>query len=384
MIVLAASPHLKSMEATMARSKKIRYAVVGIGHIAQAAVLPAFAHARKNSMLTAIVSDDPLKRDEISKMYSLEHAYSMDEYDRCLRSGNIDAVYIALPNSQHCEYSVRAAEAGIHVLCEKPMAVTEDECEKMIHAADSSGVKLIIAYRLHFEEANLKAVEIAQSGRLGDLKLFNSVFNMQVRQGDIRVDGDLGGGTVYDIGVYCINAARYLFRMEPVEVTALTANTGDPRFLEVDEATGAILRFPGDRLATFVCSFGAAEVASYQIVGTQGDLRVDPAYGYAGRLKHHLTVEGKTSTKTFARRDQFAPELLYFSDCIINDRRPEPSGEEGLADVRIIRAIYESARRHRPIQLPATLSKARPDSSQEEYRPPVSEPELVHTEPPSQ
>jgi predicted dehydrogenase len=367
----------------MARTKKIRYAVIGIGHIAQAAVLPAFSHARKNSVLTAIVSDDPVKRDEISKMYSLEHAYSMNDYEECLRSGNIDAVYIALPNSQHCEYTVRAAEAGIHILCEKPMAVTEDECEKMIHAADSSGVKLMIAYRLHFEEANLKAIEIAQSGQLGDLKLFNSVFNMQVQPGDIRVDRELGGGTVYDIGVYCINAARYLFRSEPVEVTALTANTGDPRFLEVDEATGAVLRFPGDRLATFVCSFGAADVSAYQIVGTKGDLRLDPAYGYQGRLKHQLTIDGKTSTKTFGRRDQFAPELLYFSECIINGRRPEPSGEEGLADVRIIRAIYESARSHRPVRLQATLSKPRPDLSQEQYQPPVSEPELVHTEPPS-
>ena len=107
----------------------------------------------------------------------------MDQYDECLQSGHVDAVYIALPNSQHCEYTVRAAEAGIHVLCEKPMAVTEEECEKMIDAANSSGVKLMVAYRLHFEEANLKAVEIAQSGQLGDLKLFNSVFNMQAETG---------------------------------------------------------------------------------------------------------------------------------------------------------------------------------------------------------
>jgi predicted dehydrogenase len=369
---------------TMARSKKIRYAVVGIGHIAQAAVLPAFANARKNSVLTAIVSDDPVKRDEIGKQYGLEHAYSMDQYDECLRSGHIDAVYIALPNNQHCEYTVRAAEAGIHVLCEKPMAVTKEECEKMIHAAESSGVKLMVAYRLHFEEANLKAIEIAQSGQLGDLKLFNSVFNMQVRPGDIRVDRELGGGPIYDIGVYCINAARYLLRSEPMEVTAFHANTGDPRFQEVEEATGAVLRFPGDRLATFVCSFGAADVSSYQIVGTEGDLRVDPAYGYQGRLKHHLTIGEKTSTKTFSKRDQFAPELLYFSDCILNGTQPEPSGHEGLADVRVIQAIYRSAETKRSVLLDATLSKPRPDMSQEEYRPPVSEPELVHTESPSQ
>ncbi len=139
---------------------KIRYAVVGLGYIAQIAVLPAFAHAGKNSELTALVSDDPLKLKRLGRKYNVTSTYSYDQYDACLKSGEIDAVYIALPNNMHREYTERAARAGVHVLCEKPMAVTVRECEAMIEATEQNRVKLMIAYRLHFEEANLKAAEI--------------------------------------------------------------------------------------------------------------------------------------------------------------------------------------------------------------------------------
>jgi glucose-fructose oxidoreductase len=372
---------MKSKAKTNSSQRKLRYAVVGLGHIAQVAVLPAFAHAGQNSELAALVSDDATKRRELGQQYQVK-TYSYDEYDDCLRSGQIDAVYIALPNHLHCEYTVRAAEAGVHVLCEKPMAVTEEECEQMIHAARASDVRLMIAYRLHFEQCNLKAVEIARSGQLGELRIFNSVFNMQVKPGDIRVQGDMGGGTLYDIGVYCINAARYLFQDEPEEVIAFSANGGDPRFREVDEMTSAVLRFPGERLASFTTSFGAADVGEYRIVGTKGDLRVEPAYSYAEKLVHHLTVGGKTTRQTFAMRDQFAPELIYFSDCVLQRREPEPSGEEGLADIRIVRALYQSAMSRQPVMLPELEKRRRPTMEQEIRRPAVSKPELVHAESP--
>src|SRR5689334_25188696 len=118
------------------RETPVRYAVVGLGHIAQVAVLPAFAHAKRNSMLTALVSGDPQKLKQLSRRYEVPYCYSYRQYDQCLREGRIDAVYIALPNSLHCDYAARAADAGIHVLCEKPMAVTEQECRRMIQAAD--------------------------------------------------------------------------------------------------------------------------------------------------------------------------------------------------------------------------------------------------------
>ena len=261
---------------------KIRYAVVGLGHLAQVAVLPAFAHA-KNSELAALVSSDPEKLTKLGRRYRVKARYSYDQYEECLEKGQIDAVYIALPNHLHREYAERAARAGVHVLVEKPMAVTEEDCQSMIEVAEENKVKLMVAYRLHFEEANLRAIDLVQSGKLGDPRLFDSVFTMQVKEGDIRLGPrELGGGTLYDIGIYCINAVRNIFGAEPMEVTAFSSNNGDPRFQQCEEMTSAILRFPGrERLASFTCSFGAADVSSYRVVGTEGHLIMDPAYEYA-------------------------------------------------------------------------------------------------------
>ena len=364
-------------------SRKIRYAVVGLGRFAQAAALPSFDHA-ENSELVAIVSDDPTKRDEIGKQYNIQHTYSYDQYEDCLNSGEVDAVYIALPNHLHREYTVRAANAGIHILCEKPMAVTVDECEAMIQAAKDNHVKLMIAYRLHLEEANLQAVEIVQSGKLGEPRIFNSVFTQQTVAGNVRLEKDKGGGTLDDVGVYCINAARYLFQDEPIEVVATSANNGEKRFSEVDEMTSAILRFPGDRLAAFTVSFGGGRVSNYQVVGTKGDLRVDPAYGTQGEIKHTLTIDGEKQERSFASHDQIAAELVYFSDCILQNKEPEPSGQEGLIDVQIIRALYHSIETGSFVKLDTPDRQQRPTAEQTIERPPVQEqPELVHAADPS-
>src|SRR5438552_7658719 len=242
------------------RSKTIRYAVVGLGHIAQNAVLPAFAHARRNSRLAALVSDDPVKLKTLARRYRVKATYSYAQYKECLQ--HVDAVYIALPNSMHAEYTIQAANAGVHVLCEKPMAVTVDECQRMIDACREAGVKLMIAYRLHFEQINLTAIDLVRRGRIGEPKFFNSSFSMQVRPGDIRTRTETGGGTLYDIGVYCINAARYLFRAEPKEVIAISVNSAPDKLPEIDESTGGLLRFDRERIAAFVTSFNAADVAS--------------------------------------------------------------------------------------------------------------------------
>src|SRR6266850_2503007 len=231
--------------------KHIRYAVVGLGHIAQTAVLPAFQHASKNSKLVALFSNDATKRKELARKYHVPVVGSYKEYDAFLRSGEIDAVFIAEPNSLHRDFAIRAARAGLHVLCEKPLAVTEEDCRKMMQACQQHQVKLMTAYRLHFEKANLEAIQIVQSGKLGEPRYFNSTFSMQVKPGNIRLRKKMGGGTLYDIGIYCINAARYLFRAEPVEVFAFSAKNDDERFREVDEMTTAVLRFPDERLANF-------------------------------------------------------------------------------------------------------------------------------------
>jgi predicted dehydrogenase len=230
----------------------------------------------------------------------------------------------------HAEYTVRAANAGVHVLCEKPMAVTVDDCQRVIDARDEANVKLMIAYRLHFEQINLTAIDLVRRGRIGEPKLFNSSFSMQLRPGDIRTRTETGGGTLYDIGVYCISAARYLFRSEPKKVMAISVNSAPGKPPEIDESTGALLRFERERVAAFVTSFNAADVASYRIVGTKGQLHVDPAYEYAEGLAYELTVNGK------------------------------------------------------PIEVPPYRPTKRPSGQQRIDRPPVKKPELVETRSPTE
>jgi len=364
-------------------NNKIRYAVVGLGHLAQVAVLPAFRRAR-NSELTAIVSGDAEKLSKLSRKYGVEHAFSYDQYSSALSL--VDAVYLVLPNHLHKDYAVRAAKAGVHVLCEKPMAVTADECDSMIAAASENSVKLMVAYRLHFERANLEAVRLASRGKLGELRFFASEFAQQVGEGNIRVKepSGRGGGSLYDMGIYCINAARYLFQSEPQSVFALSANNGDKRFKQVEEMLSVVMRFPKERLATFTCSFGAADISRYVLSGTKGSLTADPAYDYSIGLKHQITIGNKTMVKRFPKRDQFAAELIYFSDCIRRDKQPEPSGLEGLADVMIIEAIYESIRTGKSVDIPGIPEKSRPTSGQEIQRPPHSEPKTVKAHAPSE
>jgi glucose-fructose oxidoreductase len=350
-----------------------------LGHIAQAAVLPAFAHAGENSELAALVSGDPVKLRALGRRYGVKALCSYDRFDALLMSGDVDAVYLCVPNSEHRAFAERAAGAGVHVLCEKPLASSEEDCRAIIAAAQRGGARLMTAYRLHFEDANMEAVEIARSGRIGEVRLFSSVFSMQVRPGDVRLERSLGGGAVWDLGVYCVNAARYLFQAEPTEVSAFSTGgaDSDARFKEVDEMTAAVLRFPGGRLATFSASFGGSDVSSYRIVGTRGDLLCEPAFEYAGELRHVLTIGGKSRERTFPARDQFAPELVYFSDCVLNRLEPEPSGFEGLADARVVEAIYRSAREGRPIELEPFERARRPGAALEIRRPPIKEPPLV-------
>ncbi len=362
-----------------ADKRKIRYAVVGLGHITQAAVLPAFDNA-DNCELVALVSGDDDKLSELGDKYNIEHCIKYDDYQDFLKEGHVDAAYIAVPNHLHCDYTVTTAEAGVHVLCEKPMAVTVEECQRMIEVCDDNDVKLMIAYRLHFEAGNLEAIQIAQRGELGDLRFFDATFSQDVKEGDIRL-GPIGkgGGTIYDMGVYCINAARYLFRAEPYEVMAWSESSDDPRFSEADEMTSVILRFPGHRLASFTTSFGAANTDMFRLVGSKGELEMEPAFTYASHISYKVTLDGGTRGHTFKKRDQFGPELIYFADCILQDKHPEADGAEGMADVQIVQAIYEAAERGEPVQIEGVEEQIRPERAQEITRPGFEKPEEVKT-----
>jgi len=334
-----------------AQPRQIRYAVVGLGHLAQVAILPAFANTTK-SKLTALVSGDARKLAGLGDKYGVQGRYTYEQYEKCLADG-VDAVYLVLPNHLHKEYTVRAAKAGVHVLCEKPLAVTEAECEEMIRAAEENKVRLMVAYRLHLEESTLQAMDAVQGGSLGEVRIFSSDFTQQVSENNVRVTMPVGegGGPVYDMGVYCINAARNFFRSEPIRIFAVSANHEGPRFGKTEEMVSAVMHFPGERLATFTCSFGAADVDHYSLIGAGAALTASPGYGYSSAHKHLLISNGTTEVRHFPKVDQFATQLDYFSDCVLHGKQPGPSGAEGLADVRVIEAIYQSIRSGKVVSL---------------------------------
>ena len=371
------------MKGSLVLMKKVRYAVVGMGHISQVAVLPAFCHVRANSQLSALVSGSRAKLSKLSATYGVDHVYEYDRYEECLESGLVDAVYLALPNRHHKRYAIPALRKGIHVLCEKPLGLTTADCAAMIRAAEEGGTKLMVAYRLHFDQANLNLISLAQSGRLGDLRIVHSLFTQQVRKGDTRLDPRIGGGPLPDIGLYCINAARYVFQAEPYEVLAMRLKSKDPRFRRVEEMNGALLRFPGDRLASFVCSFGASDRADLDVVGTKGSVRLESAYEYSVGMKQITRIGGRTKTQRYPVHDQFAPQLQYFSNCILRDQEPEPSGYEGMIDVAIIESLQQSARTGQPVRVKVASKRTRPSLKQAMRIPRTRVPLQIHVTSPT-
>ena len=351
------------------------------GWFGQSAVLPAFANAKENSELAAIVSSDVEKRAVLSADYGVP-AYSLEEYEDVLASGAVDAVYIVSPNSVHKDEAVLAARHGIHVLCEKPLADTAAAADEIVATCVSAGVMLMTAYRLHFEKGNRHAIELIRKGAIGDPRVMIANFTQQVDPDNSRLDANLGGHPLLDVGLYCINAARYIFRDEPTEVTSFIATGADPKFRKVPEMVSAVMRFPGERLATFVCGFGEAKTSAYQVLGTNGDLRMDPAFTHTGKRRLTITANDRTKEIDFPESDQIGPEIVYFSDCVLKGRRPEPDGREGRIDLWIIEAIKLSAFKGMAVPLQPVLRNSRPDKSQFLAKPPRPKPELVNAAPP--
>jgi glucose-fructose oxidoreductase len=377
------------MEFRMIRNPQndvVRFAVVGLGWIAQEDVLPAFTLSGRHFELAALVSGDQKKREELGQKYGIKKVLGYEGYDDLLAGSDIDAVYIALPNRMHADFAIRAAKAGVHVLCEKPMAVTEEECQQMIAAAEASGVKLMIAYRLHFEEANMAAVEVVKSGKIGEPRFFSCAFSQQVKEGNIRLERREGYGPVMDMGVYPINAARYLFRSEPVSVLATSQSlAGDARWNEVPEMTSVTMRFPGERLAQFIVSFNGESVGSYTVVGTKGAVKLEPGFSYASRIEMTVTVEGKEEKKSFRRSQQFGAEIEYFAKAILEGTAIEPDGLEGLADMRVVNAIAASAEAGgKVVEIEPVGKTLRPGADQVIHMRPKQEEGLVDAKPPEE
>ena len=320
----------------------IRYAVVGAGWIAQEAFLPAIAQS-DSARVTAIVSGNADKARKLAQFYNIEQAVDYDGFDALVQSNLIDAVYISVPNPMHADFAIRAAKAGKHVMVEKPIATTLADAQAMIEAARQARVLLMTSYRLHHEAGTVAALEAIRQGCIGDPRYFSAAFSFQAQPGNHRLSERHWGGPLQDIGIYCINAARHVFAAEPIEAIAMASRPADdPRFEEIDATLAVTLRFPGGRLAQFSCSFGAADLDMYRVVGSDGDLLMEPGFRFETSTRLRLSTREGSDTVTFQHTDHFGGQIAYFSDCILNGTPVEPDGEEGLADLRALLAIEQA------------------------------------------
>jgi predicted dehydrogenase len=338
--------------------RKVGWAIVGLGKLALEEIMPAFREA-KLSEPVALVSGHPEKARKVAEVYGIDpkNIYDYQNYDRIAANNRIDVIYIVLPNSMHAEYTIRGFKAGKHVLCEKPLAVSVEEGNQMVAAAKQANKKLMTAYRLHYEPFNQKVMELCRQQKIGKIKTFSASNCQDVKAPNIRLSKPLGGGPVGDVGVYCINAARYVTNEEPIEVTAFAHQPqDDPRFREVAESVTFTLRYPSGVLAHCECGFGSARSERYRVVGDKGFIEMDPAFGYRGqRLFWKESGEDQSDDRKSELRlqpvNQFASEMDHFSECVLTNKTPRTPGEMGVADMRIIAAIHEAMRNSKIVSM---------------------------------
>jgi predicted dehydrogenase len=358
--------------------KNVRYAIVGLGDIAQEAMLPGVDHTG-NSTVTAFVTSDPAKARAVGERYNVANIYRYEEFETAIQSGTFDAIYIATPNWRHAEFAIPALKAGIHVLAEKPLEVSTEKCGQILNAGQHSSAKLMVAYRLHFEPATLDLIERIRSGELGEVHLFTSVFSQMVDPKNHRAqNGDLAG-PVLDMGPYPVNAARYLFSDEPAEVvSAIGTRHPGSELGDLDDTVAVTLRFPNNRIAQFTVSYYGNGIDSFSVVGTKGNAVMSPCYMYGVPLEQQITIGQKEKERSFKNTDHFGGEMKYFSECILNGTDPEPDGEEGYADVRVLEGILRALKTGRSELLPPFERKRRIDpSAQRQTLSAKRSPELV-------
>src|SRR3984957_15958250 len=304
-----------------APGKKTGWAVVGLGYLAINEILAAFAKCEK-SRVVALVSGHPDKANKLALRYGVnpKNIYNYQNYDSIRDNPEVDVIYIVLPNGMHAEYTVRGLQAGKHVLSEKPMARNPGECQQMIDASKKANRKLMVAYRCRYEPYNREAIRMAQSGELGKTKVIVSEHGFNI--GDPtqwRLNRELaGGGSLMDIGIYALNAARYLTGEEPTELTAMSFTTpGDVRFKEVEESINFQLRFPSGILANCTSSYGCAWRSHFRALTTKGYFELDPAISYTGQ-RMRVNRENRLEELSIDPRDHFAAEMEHMSDCVMN------------------------------------------------------------------
>ncbi|HYU42735.1 MAG TPA: Gfo/Idh/MocA family oxidoreductase [Vicinamibacteria bacterium] len=334
--------------------RKMGWAIVGLGNLAINQILPAFAKCEK-SKVVALVSGHPDKAAKLAARYGVspKAIYNYQNYDTLKDNPEVDVIYVVLPNSMHAEYTIRGAEAGKHVLSEKPMANTPGDCQAMIDAAKKAGKKLMVAYRCRYEPFNKEMIRMAREQELGPVKVVVADHGFNI--GDPtqwRLKKEFaGGGSLMDIGIYSLQAARYITGEEPVEINAVTYTTpGDVRFKEVEETINFQLRFPSGVLANCTSSYGYAGQNKYRVIATKGWFELEPATSYTG-LRMKIRRNNATEDRDLPQRDHFALEMDHMSDCVMENKDPLTPGEEGLRDLKLMMAIYEAARTGKTVKV---------------------------------
>ncbi len=328
--------------------RRIGYAVIGLGEIAKHFI--GGAAMSQHSKITGLVSGDRTKAEAQAAKLGIPASsiYSYEDMDRMRENKTIDAVYVALPNSMHAEYTIRSAKAGKHVLCEKPMAVSVAECQQMVDACKAANVKLMIAYRMQYEPLTLEAIGRLRNGEIGDIQAIDAALGFNSRPGVWRLTKKLGGGgSLMDVGIYCLNATRYLTGEEPAEFKAFAVSrAGDDRFKEVEETVSWTTRFPSGVLAACNTTYGGNMPGFFRVTGTKGMLEMNSAYAYEGvSMKLYTGKETPSLEKTNPEKDptQFGREADALALNIFNNTAVKASGEEGMRDIQYMRRIYEAA-----------------------------------------
>lgn len=340
--------------------QRVGYALVGLGHLTLEELLPAFGECKKSKPV-ALVSGSPEKLKKVAAQYGIkpESCYSYQDYDKLKDNPEVRAIYIVLPNSMHAEYTIRGAQAGKHILCEKPMANSARECELMIGACQKAGVKLMIAYRIQYEPTNRAVHDMVRQNKFGKVKYIQAQNSQSSANPDHwrHKKALAGGGALPDIGLYCLNTSRFLLGTEPTEVFAYMHSTpGNPLFKEVEEHMSFQLRFPGGVVVDSITNYNTYDSRYYRVNTERGWIHVDNAYAYHGQQLKTGQADGKAKTEnhiSIPAKNQFATEIDHFSACILDNKPPRTPGEEGLQDQRIMEALYQSAREGRPVKLAA-------------------------------
>ncbi len=329
--------------------KTVGFAIAGLGSLSMNQLLPALRRTGI-ARLAGVVTGTPGKGRRVVDEYGIppDAVYSYDTMHRMADNADIDAVYVVTPNVLHLEHAVAAARAGKHVLCEKPMAGSSDDCETMIRECGDAGVKLAIGYRCQFEPHHRECIRIVRDGDFGPLKLVEAGLGFTIGDpAQWRLRRDLaGGGALMDVGVYAVQTCRYLTGEEPVRITATEAKTDPVKFAEVDETVAWHMEFPSGAVGSCTCSYNAQGLNRLAGHCAGGGFTLDPAYSYGG-------LQGGSSHGRFDfdQPDQFAVQMDDFARCILEDRESIVPGDEGLRDLRVLEAIYESIRAGRPVDL---------------------------------